>query len=363
MIGTYVSKLTLALFCLAACAPVTLQHQVKTIGGDDSMGTLDASLRALPKPEWSRRDRNPRDPAIAFSGKSDKKFVSWRGYDGREMCAYSELSRIIEMDTTYAREVEQLEEIVKQARVVFGAYDALEAIPQDWPAPTTSSRNRITKKEKRVEKYQDGEGDWHDYHVIDFEMEFCGPAPAVSPSTRVVTLMGYGATPEKNSLYAWKIEGTPQARDSTPAPVAAPASPGPSTGAIGTVAGSASVVSKRSIPVAMKDQGGYLGFLSIVDCAKKYNELNGGKLSVLAFTDPTIMKLLPDQKARTALKERGTCSAIYSAHVATQVSNEGGVLKAVTLDGQTREVSLDPSVPIIEAKNGTIYPVQALWRP
>jgi hypothetical protein len=202
--------LVAVLLTTAACSPLTLGDGVKAFKSDDHrMGALDANLRALPEQPAASRHEDPRDPAIAFNVDDGHKSLTWGGYDGRQMCATTMAEWQLGGEDTYENAKPKFEEAVHQAVIVFGAYDSLDAVPHDWPVPPASSNNRVADSRVTTGKYQDADGDWHKTHTAEFDLEFCGPAPAITSSTRVITAMAYNKESKEWHLYAWKIVGSP----------------------------------------------------------------------------------------------------------------------------------------------------------
>ena len=124
----------------------------------------------------------------------------------------------------------------------------------------------------------------------------------------------------------------------------------------------------ENIVAALKAQGGYLAFLTIVECAGKEAELASGDFTVLAFDDATVRKMVKTSKDRKKFKDN--CVAIYDAHVATGAQpasafTVGGMVEVNTLDGRSHQMKVREGHRVIEATNGIVYTLDEVlsgWR-
>jgi hypothetical protein len=124
----------------------------------------------------------------------------------------------------------------------------------------------------------------------------------------------------------------------------------------------------KNIVGAMKAQGGYLAFLTIVECAGKEAELASGNFTVLAFDDETVRKKVKSDKDRKKFKDN--CVKIYNAHVATDALpasafKVGEMVEVHTLDGTSHLMKVREGHRVIEATNGMIYTLDEVlsgWR-
>jgi hypothetical protein len=124
----------------------------------------------------------------------------------------------------------------------------------------------------------------------------------------------------------------------------------------------------NNIVDALKAQGGYLAFLTIVECAGKEAELASGKFTVLAFDDETVRKKVKTPKDRKKFKDN--CLKLYNAHIATgalpaSAFKVGEMVEVNTLDGSSHQMKVRDGHRVIEATNGTIYTLDEVlsgWR-
>jgi len=146
---------------------------------------------------------------------------------------------------------------------------------------------------------------------------------------------------------------TPEAEASSPPPVSTQP-----TVAAGT----------KNIVDALKAQGGYLAFLTIVECAGKEAELASGSFTVLAFDDATVRKRVKTEKDRKKFKDN--CAKVYNAHVATGAQpasafKVGEMVQVDTLDGTSHGMLVREGHRVIEATNGLVYTLDEVlsgWR-
>ncbi len=149
---------------------------------------------------------------------------------------------------------------------------------------------------------------------------------------------------------------TPVAKDTETAPMPADDEP-PTVGA-----------ATDSIVDAMKKQGNYLAFLTIVECAGKEEELSGGDFTVLAFDDDAIRKMNLSTRDKKKFKEN--CAAVYDAHVSTgslpvAAFTVGATIEVNTRDGKSHQMKIREGHRVIEATNGVVYSVDEVladWR-
>lgn len=324
--------LLVGLLGLAACAPATVQEQVKGYRNHArryTPGQLDASLSAVEDHDYARSPNHDQP-------------VYWGGYDGSRMCVISKMDYQV-FNTPPEQLAKNYAEGVQKVRLSFALYDRYEDIPVDGPPPQPSE-NRVTLDRPYWTSF-DGTDDKH--QRWEAASEYCVDAPPIAASNRLVVVRTF--QPDRTNLYVFEIQGAPTASASAAPPVAA---------APAATSEASAKPNTKNIVESLEEAKGYLGFLTIVDCAGKKDELASGSFSVLAFSDPTILRVMPNKKERLGLsKKPERCLAIYNAHVAKEVSSDGATLRTTSLDGKSRNVKLDASLPIIEAANGKVYPV------
>jgi hypothetical protein len=340
----------LGLLGLAACGgPLSVQEQVKGYSGHSrnyTVGQVDSTLSGVENHDAART------PNGNFP-------LYWGSYDGSRMCVVSNVDYQI-FQTPASELAQNYAASVKRARVSFALYDKYDDIPADGPPPQPSE-NRVTLDKAYTVPMEDMHGETVQRPRWKGASEYCVTAPPIAASNRLVVVKSFA--PEQTNVYIWEIQGAPEVTNvgtrasrapaETTTPQVSPASP----------LSSATTGSTSDILETLKQQKGYLAFLTVVECAGKNDELANGKFDVLAFSDPTVLRVMPDKKERHGLKKKpDVCLAIYNAHVAKRVSREGSSIKATSLDGKTRDVKLDTSLPVIATTNGTIYPVQEMWK-
>ncbi len=124
----------------------------------------------------------------------------------------------------------------------------------------------------------------------------------------------------------------------------------------------------NNIVDAMKAQGGYLAFLTIVECAGKEAELASGDFTVLAFDDDTVRKKVKTAKDRKKFKDN--CVTIYNAHVAAGAQpasafTVGQRVEVNMLDGTSNQMKVREGHRVIAATNGIVYTLDEVlsgWR-
>ena len=124
----------------------------------------------------------------------------------------------------------------------------------------------------------------------------------------------------------------------------------------------------KNLVDALKAQGGYLAFLTIVECAGKEAELASGSFTVLAFDDEAVRKQVKTAKDRKKFKDN--CVKIYNAHVATgalplSAFKLGEMVEVNTLSGSSNLMKVREGHRVIEATNGIIYTLDEVlsgWR-
>jgi len=124
----------------------------------------------------------------------------------------------------------------------------------------------------------------------------------------------------------------------------------------------------KNIVDALKAQGGYLAFLTIVECASKEAELASGNFTVLAFDDEAVRKKIKSEKDRQKFKDN--CVKIYNAHVASgalppSAFKAGERVEVNTLNGTSNQMTVREGHRVIEATNGIIYTLDDVlsgWR-
>ncbi|HSI04369.1 MAG TPA: hypothetical protein VLC93_07840, partial [Myxococcota bacterium] len=243
---------------------------------------------------------------------------------------------------------------VKKVRLSVAVYDTYEDVAA-VPPPPQPSDNRVTMDRPYWVSF-DNTDDKH--QRWETASEYCVDAPPIAASSRLVVVTTY--QPDRNNVYVFEIQSAPKAS----AGAAASPTVAESSTSDATQAPAGATQSTSNLLETLKEQKGYLAFLTIVDCAGKNDELANGAFDVLAFSDPTVLRVMPNKKERLGLKKKPeACLAIYNAHVAKQVSNEGDTAKALSLDGKSHSASLDSSLAVIKTTNGTIYPVTEMWRP
>lgn len=160
----------------------------------------------------------------------------------------------------------------------------------------------------------------------------------------------FNANPTGGTATAPPVTETPP----TPTPIEPPAP----TVATGT----------KNIVEALKAQGGYLAFLTIVECAGKEAELASGSFTVLAFDDDAVRKKVKTKKDRDKFKDN--CVKVYNAHVAAgalpaSAFTVGQRVEVNTLAGSSNQMTVREGHRVIEATNGIIYTLDEVlsgWR-
>ena len=195
-------KVAIGALLLSACGvfskPETFPDQAKVaMDNRQRIGHLDASLQPVAGHEgtWSARS----DKQLIFSSNSDSK-TCIQLTDGRQfMRSHDNLDTVLAEDNAIAARV----------TMVFSTYDSLDR--GAWPdrakgVPGVLADHKVSK---HAHTWSDG-SKASDTEWLDETIEWCGPTPAVQPTTRYFTVTAFSPDGPP-SLFVWAVDPAPPA--------------------------------------------------------------------------------------------------------------------------------------------------------
>ena len=194
-------KVAIAALLLSACGvfskPETFPDQAKAARDAQArLGRLDASLQPVAGHEGT------------WSARSDKKLVFSSNSDGRSCIQLSDGRQFMRSHDSLDKVLAEDSDIVAKVTFVFTTYDSLDHVGA-WPdraggAPGALVDHNVTKQEHT---WSDG-SKGSDTEWLDETFEWCGPTPAVQPTTRYFTVTSF--SPEgPPTLFVWAVDPAP----------------------------------------------------------------------------------------------------------------------------------------------------------
>lgn len=275
------------LVSIASCIPKSAADQAKAFN-ERTSGQVDGSL--APIGDLGAHAQSPQDGAgMDLQDTSNGRF-----------CVRQKGSDRIWRDATAESLTAGRQRYAAQTAAAFGAYDSLDKFG-NGPDKSSGIRGKLAKaraKEYFDEGYKGTGSMWLDYVV-----EWCAPMPAITATTKYLTVTKWAPDHEHPAVYIWQIKGTPTATAAPATPVAATAPATPSTPAPAVTSGDTALELLR--------KEGFEKFLQLATAAGKDQDLAKGNLIIIAVYDSG----LSGNKFDAVLADKQRAAALFADSV------------------------------------------------
>jgi hypothetical protein len=196
----------LLVLVLASCStPKTAAEQAKYAAGDDArVGEVDGDLA-------------PREHGAVASSAQTLFKLTLRGVADGALCVRIDDRAPLDRRSDGGKLRTKIEEATQAITMVAGAYDSLNTF-KDWPDQRSGVKGRMIEAETKNLPYRDADGESHDSYYFDYILEWCAPVPAVTATTKFITVSTFDPKADRPALFVWRIKGAAVARGGTASP-------------------------------------------------------------------------------------------------------------------------------------------------